>query len=132
MPADSSLIVAAAGAALGLLGLLLGLAALRSARALHERSIGAEASLASVRRELERVASASVKIERRLKRFEQETTDSAERLDQIELRGSGQCIDQAIDYARRGADPAKLSQHFGLSRGEADLVTRLHGRRLSA
>jgi hypothetical protein len=132
MTADSSLIFAAAGAALGLLGLLLALAALRAARLLHERSVGVEASLASVRRELERIASASIKIERRLKRFEQETSDSAERLAQIELRGAGQCIDQAIDYARRGADPAKLSQHFGLSRGEADLVTRLHGRRMSA
>jgi hypothetical protein len=126
------LIFAAAGAALGLLGLLLALATLRTARLLNERIVGAEASLASVRRELERVAVAGTKIERRLKRFEQETLDSAERLDQIELRGAGQCIDQAIDYARRGADPAKLSQHFGLSRGEADLVTRLHGRRNSA
>jgi hypothetical protein len=132
MTADNALIIAAVGAALGLLGWALAWAAMRAAREFRERSLSAEAALAAVRRELERVAGASIKIERRIKRFEQESADIAERLEQIELRGAGQCIDQAIDYARRGADPGKLSQHFGLSRGEADLVTRLHGRKKRA
>jgi Protein of unknown function (DUF2802) len=39
------------------------------------------------------------------------------------------CFDQAIDFARRGTDPGRLTQQFGLSRAEADLVTRLHGRK---
>jgi hypothetical protein len=43
-----------------------------------------------------------------------------------------QSFDQAIDSARRGADPVKLTQQFGLSRGEADLVMRLHGQKKSA
>ena len=85
-----------------------------------------------MRRELELVASISVKTGRRVKRIEQEYSSVADRVDQVELRGSAQSFDQAIDSARRGADPGKLAQQFGLSRGEADLVTRLHGRKKSA
>jgi hypothetical protein len=78
------------------------------------------------------VASISAKSGRRVRRIEQEYSSVAERVDLVELRGTAQSFDQAIDSARRGADPGKLTQQFGLSRGEADLVTRLHGRKKSA
>jgi hypothetical protein len=85
-----------------------------------------------MRRELELAASISVKTGRQVKRIEQEYSSVADRVDQVELRGAAQSFEQAIDSARRGADPGKLAQQFGLSSGEADLVTRLHGRKKSA
>jgi Protein of unknown function (DUF2802) len=117
------------------LALLCTIAALVSARAFNRwrvRCLSVEASLAALRRELELMASISMKTGRRVNRMAHEYSGVAERVEQVELRGATQSFDQAIDSARRGADPGKLSQQFGLSRGEADLVTRLHGRKRRA
>jgi hypothetical protein len=105
---------------------------IRAIRTSRARCLAVESSLAAVRRELDLVASISMKTGSRLKRIEQEYSGVADRVDLVELRGAVQSFDQAIDSARRGADSGKLTQQFGLSRGEADLVTRLHGRRRSA
>ena len=121
-----------AGAVLGLGGLISALFAIRAVRGCRARCLVVESSLSAVRRELELVGSVSVKTGRRLKRVEHEYSGVADRVVQVELRGGAQSIDQAIDSARRGADSGKLTQQFGLSRGEADLVARLHGRRKSA
>jgi hypothetical protein len=67
-----------------------------------------------------------------VKRFEQEHAGVADRVALVELRGSAQSFDLAIDSARRGTDSGRLTQQFGLSRGEADLVKRLHGRKKTA
>jgi uncharacterized protein DUF2802 len=126
-------------AILSLAGLLLALCAVlaaflvsRSNRRLSLRCAAVESSLAAMRRELELLSSISLKTGRRVKRFENEHAGVADRVDLIELRGSAQSFDQAIDSARRGTDPGRLTQQFGLSRGEADLVTRLHGRKKTA
>ena len=121
-----------AGATLGFFGLVSALVAIRASRSWQARCLSVESSVAAVRRELELVASISMKTGRRVNRVEQEYSGVADRVDQVELRGAAQSFDQAIDSARRGADPVKLTQQFGLSRGEADLVTRLHGRKKSA
>jgi hypothetical protein len=121
-----------AGAALGCMGMVSALLTSRALRGWRARCLAVESSLAAVHRELELVASISLKTGRRVKRIEQEYSGVADRVDQVEQRGSTQSFDQAIDSARRGADPAKLAQLYGLSRGEADLVTRLHGRKKSA
>jgi hypothetical protein len=121
-----------AGATLGFFGLVSALVAMRASRGWQARCLSVESSVAAVRRELELVASISMKTGRRVNRVEQEYSGVADRVDQVELRGAAQSFDQAIDSARRGADPVKLTQQFGLSRGEADLVTRLHGRKKSA
>jgi hypothetical protein len=118
-----------AGAACGLLGLAAALFMIRAVRASRARCLAVESSLAAVRRELDLVASISMKTGSRLKRIEQEYSGVSDRVDLVELRGAVQSFDQAIDSARRGADAGKLTQQFGLSRGEADLVTRLHGRK---
>jgi hypothetical protein len=122
-------IAAVSGAVLGLLGLVSALITIRTVQSLRERYAAVEASLAAVSRELELVASISAKAGRRAQRVEQECSGVADRIDQVELRGGARALDQAIDFARRGADPVKLTQQFGLSRSEADLVTRLHGRK---
>jgi hypothetical protein len=106
--------------------------AVRSNQRLQARCEAVEASLASARREMEMVASISVRTGRRVKRIESEYSGVADRVDQVELRGPTQSFEQAIDSARRGVDPLTLSQQFGLSRGEADLVTRMHGHRKTA
>jgi Protein of unknown function (DUF2802) len=122
-------IAAVSGAVLGFLGLVSALITIRTVQSWRERCAAVEASLAAVSRELELVASISAKAGRRAQRVEQECSGVADRIDQVELRGGARALDQAIDFARRGADPVKLTQQFGLSRSEADLVTRLHGRK---
>jgi hypothetical protein len=121
---------------LGLAGLLFAFTAAlmallvsRSNSRLRLRCEAVESSLAATRRELELLSSISLKTGRRVKRFEREYAGVTDRVALVELRGSTQSFDQAIDSARRGTDPGRLTEQFGLSRGEADLVTRLHGRR---
>ena len=121
------------GAALLALCALLAVAALSmAARRWRNRCAALEASVAAMRRELEVTASISLRTGRRVNRIESEYSGVAERMESLELRGPAQCFDQAIDSARRGTEPGKLTQQFGLSRAEADLVTRLHGRKITA
>ncbi len=122
-------ILAIFGAALGFFGLVAALITMRAVSRCRRRCSAVESDLAAVRRELELVASISVKAGRRVQRVEQDYSGVADRIDQVELRGNMNAFDQAIEFARRGADPDKLAQQFGLSRGEADLVMRLHGRK---
>jgi hypothetical protein len=129
MSMNFNTVLALSGAVFGFLGLISALFTIRAVRSSRERCLGLEISLAAVRRELEMVASISAKAGRRVQRVEQEYSGVADRIDQVELRGAAHDFDQAIDFARRGADPVKLTQQFGLSRSEADLVTRLHGRK---
>jgi hypothetical protein len=98
----------------------------------RERCTALEAIVPGLQREIERFASISVRTGRQVKRIESEYSDVAERVDLVEARGPAKALDQAIDSARRGADLGRLTQQFGLSRGEAELVARLHGRKMSA
>ena len=125
---DLMTILSIAGLLSGAGALLLAAVALRSNKRWQARCLELEASLAGVRREMELLASISMRTGRRVKRIEHEYSGVADRVDLVEMRRPIQSIDQAIDSARRGADPVKLSQQFGLSRGEVDLVMRLHGR----
>jgi type II secretory pathway component PulJ len=88
-----------------------------------------ESNLAALRREIELIASISVRTGRRVQRVASEFSGVAERIESFETRVAGGApdLDQAIELARRGARPDRLEQQFGLSRGEADLVSRLHG-----
>jgi hypothetical protein len=129
---DGNMILTATGAVLGLLGCAMALTALRAVLGWRARCVSLESSLAAVRRELEWVASISAKSGRRAKRIEQEYSTVSDRVDQVELRGAARSFDLAIDSARRGAEHGKLTQQFGLSRVEADLVMRLHGCKKSA
>jgi hypothetical protein len=126
-------------AVLDVAGVLLGLCAVlavelmsRANRRLQARCVEVESNLAAMRRELELMASISLKTGRRVKRIEHEYAGVSERVEVVELRGSAQSFDQAIDSARQGTDSGRLTQQFGLSRVEADLVTRLHGRKKTA
>jgi hypothetical protein len=115
-------ILAVAGTAWALVGV----------RRLRARNDSLEGSLGAVQREFEVAASMALRAGQSVKRLEAENTRLADRLGLIELRSEARPYDQAIDSARRGADPVKLSEQFGLSRGEADLLSRLHGRKKTA
>jgi hypothetical protein len=103
-----------------------------SLRRWRTRCLALESSVAAMRREMETLASISLRTRRRVKRIEHEYSSVADRVDSLEQRGSAASFDQAIDSARRGTDPGSLTQQFGLSRVEADLVTRLHGSKRTA
>jgi hypothetical protein len=92
----------------------------------RERCMGLEAALPGLRREIERFASISVRAGRQVKRIESEYSDVAERVDLVEARAPAKQLEAAIRSARSGADTRRLTQ-FGLSRGEAELLARVHG-----
>lgn len=124
-----NVILGLAAASLAICALIAVVALSFSTRRWRRRCAAVESSVAAMRRELEVMASISLRTGRRVNRIEREYSGVAERIESVELRGPAQCFDQAIDFARRGSDPGKLTQQFGLSRAEADLVTRLHGRK---
>ena len=65
-----------------------------------------------------------------MQRVESEFSGVADRVDVVESRApvsGADSLDLAIEWARQGADTDKLSEQFGLSSGEAELVARLHG-----
>jgi hypothetical protein len=92
----------------------------------RERCMGLEARLPGLQREIERFASISMRTGRHVKRIESDYSTVAERVDLVEARAPTKDLDEAIRSARRGADTHRLTQ-FGLSRGEAELVARVHG-----
>lgn len=96
------------------------------------RCLALEAGMPSLRREVEMVASLNAQTGRQVKKIAHECLDVQDRVEMVEQRGNSRAVGDAVDSARRGADLGKLTQQFGLSRGEAELVNRLHGQRRSA
>jgi hypothetical protein len=127
-----STVLALAAATLGSLGLASVVVTIQAMRGWRTRCLALESSLTAVRRELELLASISLKTGRRVKRIESEYSGVTERMERVELRSPARSFESAIDSARRGTDSSRLTQQFGLSRSEADLVWRLHGRKKSA
>lgn len=119
---------------LAIAGTVTAVIAHRAVRSWRARVEALEAGIAALRRELEMVASISSRTGRLVQRFEQEFSGVAERIDLVESRGAAlpDSLDEAISWARRGADADKLEQQFGLSSAEAELVSRLHGVKRSA
>jgi hypothetical protein len=132
---SSSLLLGLLASCLSAGALAIAVGAMQTAQRWRARCESLEASVAALRREIELVASISVKTGRRVQRVESEFSDVADRVDEVEARAptsSAASLDQAIEWARGGADTDQLTEQFGLSGGEADLVARLHGRKKSA
>ncbi len=68
-------------------------------------------------------------LELRVEKAEKHIRQLMERQGQLALSGEGRPYDLAIDLVRRGADADKLISNFGMSHGEAHLVTLMHGGR---
>jgi hypothetical protein len=129
---DIMSLIAVGGAALGACALAAICMLTLSLRRLQRRYLALESSVGAMRRELEVVGSISLRTGRRVKRIEHDCAGVADRVELVELRGSAPSFDEAIDSARRGTDSGRLTQQYGLSRVEAELVTRLHGRKRTA
>ena len=123
-----ALLLAASAAIIGCAALIAAIVANASMRRWRARCAALESNVAALGRELEMVASINVRNGRRVQRIEQEYSTVADRIEVIESRDPAAPFDRAIDWARRGADQSRLTQELGLSRSEAELVTRLHGR----
>jgi hypothetical protein len=117
---------------LALLALLAAALAFGTVRRLKARNAGLETGITALQGELQRMVAQGMRAGHNVQRLQRELSVLSDRLGSMEMRGAARPYDQAIDSARRGADPSTLTEQFGLSRGEADLVSRLHGRRKSA
>ena len=132
-----NLSVALSGVALALAvtAVVVAVFAIGAARRSRQHCESLETRIAALRREVELVASISVRTGRRVQRVEHGYSDVADRVELVESRGTvngAGSLDQAIDLARHGADSEKLAAQFGLSSGEADLVARLYGTHKTA
>jgi hypothetical protein len=125
-------LLAMAGLSLALCGFVMALLATLAVRRWRSRCESIELSFAALSRELELVASISARTGRQVKRIENDYSGVADRVDVVESRGSRGALDQAVDWARRGADSSQLTQQLGLSQGEAELVARVHGHKKTA
>jgi len=132
MTIDINAALSIAAAVISLISLAAAVQLYRTVLHWRERCTSLEAILPGLQREIERFASISVRTGRQVKRIENHYSEVAERVDLVEARGPAKALDAAVDSARRGADTRHLTEQFGLSRGEAELVARLHGRKKSA
>lgn len=116
-----------AGAAVGTLALVLNAVLSRIVRAQTRRLAERDATIEEMRRRLDAMTAVQTRVATRLQRLEGEQSRLAERIVVAES-GGGRHLDEAIESARRGASADVLAETFGLSRGEASLIARLHGR----
>ncbi len=100
-------------------------------RRLTNRLEALQSELEGLRAEVSATAGIGARVGERLRRLDQVSAQLNDRLGQLEVRGDGRPYDHAIALVRHGADADRLVSHFGLSRGEADLVSLVHGRRKS-
>lgn len=132
MHLDSGLQIGLLSGALAVAGIFLAGSVWRSQRGLRTSLAAQETLIAVLRKELDAANAAHMSTVGRLKKLEKDFVDLFDRLGRIELRPDAQSFDRAIDSARRGAEPEKLAEEFGLSEGEAELLARLHGLARSA
>jgi uncharacterized protein DUF2802 len=124
----NELYLAAAAAALLLLGTVVLIGGWRHARTAR-RCAAIESQFEALKADLAASTGIGIRAGERLRRLDQLSSQINERLGQLELRGEGRPYDQAIALSQRGADAGRLMSHYGLTRGEADLVSLVHGRR---
>jgi hypothetical protein len=119
-------------AAVSLLGIGIAFTALGIAVRARRQAKLLEALLDAAQSEAVNTTTRSQRILAQVRRLRRRCTVMRTRLATLEERSAGRSYDQAIEWVRRGANPEALTQNFGLSRGEADLVTLMHGRKKTA
>jgi hypothetical protein len=92
------------------------------------RCLALEAQLPVLRHEMELVASINGRAQRQIKRMDVPARADPLNANQTRLADPKRSLNEAINAARRGSDSPRLSEQHGLSRAEAELITRLHGR----
>ena len=82
---------------------------------------------------LERALSSALEIVTRVTSLDQRSRDElsrlSERMGQLEIATESRSYEQAIASAQHGEESARLITCFGLTEGEAELVSLLHGDR---
>ncbi len=85
-----------------------------------------------VRRETHSAVSYGSEVGKRMRKQEKDLAELTDRVCLVEELGDARAFDRAIDVARQGAEADKLVANFGISRGEAELLTVVHGKRAAA
>ncbi|HUO81218.1 MAG TPA: DUF2802 domain-containing protein [Steroidobacteraceae bacterium] len=129
MMIDTAWLVAALSGGAFVVAALCGMTLAGRARRRGERFEALEAEIAALRAEVKAASGIGSRVGERVRRLEQVGAQLSDRLGQLEVRGDGRPYDHAIAMVRHGADAERLVTHFGLSRGEADLVSLVHGQR---
>src|SRR5262245_23865343 len=124
IPVVPGLVVAGALTLL-LICLVAGRAVSRARRERQELGV----TLLALRREIQSANAVNARIGKRLRKSERRVEELRDLVAQLEARGEARAYDQAINLVRQGGDASKLVSNFGLSRGEAELVSLVHGRR---
>jgi len=123
LPAWAPAALLAAGAVLAALALLA-----RRAGRQARRAEALAREVEALRGELRTLCAAQAGLVRHLEALEGRCRQLGERLDRMDLREAGEAAyGHALRLARRGAPVEELVAQCGLSRGEAELLLRLHG-----
>lgn len=128
MPLNLSLLMPAVLGISALAGLLVLVLEWRATRRLKRERRELEETLAGLKKEIHGAVEMGVKASRRARKAEHHLKQLSDRLALLEARGEGRDYERAISLVRKGADAGKLVSNFGMSRGEAELVARLHGQ----
>ena len=120
MSAFNVMLAPAAAAAVAVAAVLFELWRRRTGRRWRVRVAALEETAGALRRDLELAADAR-------SRLEVLQANLMERVVLLESRRETGGLDEAICGAQRGARAPQIAERFGLSRGEADLLVRLHG-----
>lgn len=128
MNADPILLGIVAGGFVALLGLAIALRAASTAARAHERLERHETELMRMQSELAHLDAGGSRTADHQAEMAQRLALLSEQQEQLMLRddNAGPYL-QAIRLARRGEDATSLMSTCGLSRGEAELIARLHG-----
>lgn len=128
MNTDPLLLAVVSGGFVALLGLVVALRASASATRAHERLARQEAELLRLQTELSHFGAGGELTAGRQLEMAERVALLAEQQEQLMLRddNAGPYL-QAIRLAQRGEDTESLIESCGLSRGEAELISRLHG-----
>ena len=93
----------------------------------RRRERATDAALQRLREDVQALCTGAVNMGKHLAAMEQKIRRLSERQDQLELRDpSQQAYGHAIRLAQRGAEIDELIASCGLTRGEAELLLRLH------
>jgi len=128
---DTAWLVAALAGGAFVVAVLCGAALARTSRRQADRLAALEDDLELLRAQIAATAGIGARVGERLRKLDQASSQLNDRLGQLEIRGDGRPYDHAIALVRHGADADRLVSHFGLSRGEADLVSLVHGQRMA-
>jgi hypothetical protein len=94
---------------------------------LRRKLAGLARSQAAIEQAHEAITRLTVRQVNTERRNSQQLKRLEDRLGRLELRGEGRPYEQAINLAAQGEDVARLVSCFGLTAGEASLLSLLHG-----